>query len=139
MTALHDAMKKLPATQDKLDALLRAAKARHDAMTPLEQAIESLEQRRGWVIAEMRMNDDASPNGRTQEQAEAALRSIAPEYHVLDALRACEAELHASRAREAGMREALTKIKNMRRIGEASDVALVALALPALAEKEDAT
>lgn len=73
-------------SHDDIEELLRRANERFAAMTPLEKAIMALEQRRSWVTAEMRMNDDASPNGKTQAQAETALRAVAPEYLVLDEL-----------------------------------------------------
>jgi hypothetical protein len=72
--------------QALLDRLLKDALDRRERMTPLERAIADLEQRRSWVTGEMRMNDDASPNGVTAEQARARLSEVAPEYVVLDEL-----------------------------------------------------
>lgn len=69
-----------------LERLLKLAIERESKLSPLQRAINHLEQRRGRVTAEMRMNDDASPNGVTKEQANSRLRDVAPEYIVLDAL-----------------------------------------------------
>lgn len=78
-----------------LAALVAQAQARHDAMSPIEQAIAHMEQRASWVKGEMRMNDDASPNGVTAERAEARLRQVAPEYVVLAAYQVLHKEMLA--------------------------------------------
>jgi len=72
--------------QSCIERLMRRAIEHEKTLSPLQRAINSLEQRRSWVTAEMRMNDDASSNGVTKEEAVRRLSEIAPEYVVLDEL-----------------------------------------------------
>lgn len=78
-----------------LAALVAQAQARYEALSPVDRAIADLKQRASWVTGELRMNDDAAPNGVTAEQAEARLRQVAPEYVVLAAYEALRREMVA--------------------------------------------
>lgn len=70
----------------KLAKELERAKAHYASLSSVDKAIHDLMQRQSWATGEMRMNDDASPSGVTEEQAKDRLRNIAPEYIILDEL-----------------------------------------------------
>jgi len=66
-----------------LERLIVRAIEAEAKLPPLQRAINAMHQRRSWVVGESMMNDDASPNGRTREEAQALLEQVAPEFIVL--------------------------------------------------------
>lgn len=84
--------------QTCLDRLLRRAIEAEAKLPPLQRAINSIHQKMSWVLAESMMNDDASPNGRTREEAVALLERVSPEFVVLTELERLMAAIEKERA-----------------------------------------
>ena len=80
----------------ELKELIDRAQARFDAMSPTDQAIHQLEQRRSWIRGEMMLprEEPFDGQGMTEDQANTMLRKIAPEFVLLDELSRLKAELN---------------------------------------------